>query len=156
MLFFPFYGMLLSILFDILDWFILSFGRLKREQYDNIDKPLDYLQYSVLIPILINTPILFPYLLLLLYRTIGYYIVKKFNNEKLYIFFPNLAEYIALLYFFNIEFNLNIEIFSTQIILSLIAIKLFQEYWIHIKPNSYSWSLGCKFHDYLDSIKAKF
>ncbi len=145
MLYRPLEGMILSIFLDILDWFILSFGKFKKEDYHKIDKPLDYLQYLFLIPIVFNTYIFEAYMLLLGWRTIGQIIASKTGNRALYFFFPNIAEYLALLYFIKVRFNLNIELDAWFIVAGLITFKLVQEYWIHIKKASHSWHIGIDF-----------
>lgn len=151
----PILGIFLSMFLDVLDWFILSFGRIKREDYDRIDKPLDYIQYLFLIPILFNTPIFNFYIFLLLYRTFGYIFVRLTKNEKLFIFFPNFAEYYALAYLLINEYDINLSLYSFELFISLFLLKIFQEYWIHIKPNSYSWFIGSRLHDHFDRFREK-
>ncbi|MCC7290036.1 hypothetical protein IT417_02195 [bacterium] len=144
MLYRPFEGMLISILFDILDWFILSFGKLPLKKYHEIDKPLDYLQYVFLIPILFHTPIFKVYLLLLGWRTIGYLLSLKLRTTKTYLFFPNFGEYVALIYFTIEKFSLKIDVYSMYILVPLVIGKFCQEYWIHFKSYTVSYSWGEK------------
>lgn len=147
MLYRPLEGILLSMLFDVLDWLILSFGKLPLKEYHNVDKPLDYLQYLFLIPLVFNTYIFDAYILLLAYRTLGQFVVSYFKDRRLYFLFPNFAEYLALAYFLIQRFNWNLELDSIYFIVSLTILKLVQEYWIHVKPFSLSWNFGSYFRD---------
>lgn len=149
MLFQPLYGMLLSMVLDMLDWIIFSFAKLQRKDYDKMDKLLDYLQSLFLIPLLFNTYIFNAYMLLLAYRTIGQIIYFFTHKKAVFLLFPNFAEYLALLYYIKIHFNFDFELSSMYVVLPLIAFKIFQEYWVHIKKKSYTWNLGRDIRTYV-------
>lgn len=142
MLFNPFWGIVVSMILDMLDWYILSFAGLKVQQYHDIDKPLDYLQYIFLIPSVFNTSIFEAYIILLAWRTIGQIIFSKSNSHKIFILFPNIAEYLAFLYFFRLEFNLNFQLDEPLIVFGLFLFKLIQECVLHIPTWGYTWKWG--------------
>jgi hypothetical protein len=142
MLFNPFWGMVISMVLDMIDWHILGFSGLKHKYYHEIDKPLDYIQYLFLIPLVFNTTIFEPYILLLAWRTIGQVMFSKFNTHRIFILFPNIAEYLAFLYFFRLEFSLNFQLDDPSIVFGLIIFKLAQESILHIPKWGYTWGLG--------------
>lgn len=139
--FFPLEGMLLNIIFDCTDWVILGMGNLPINFYHVLDKPLDMLGYVILIIPLINTPIFLIYILLLLYRFIGQLIVNYTKNRRWFMLFPNIGEYIVLIYFINLRLNLNLDIFSINILLPIIAFKLIHEYFIHFFQHEKHYSI---------------
>ncbi|HRI05957.1 MAG TPA: hypothetical protein PLV59_03375 [Candidatus Dojkabacteria bacterium] len=148
-LFIPFYpleAIALSIILDMLDWHILSWGNVPKEVYHKIDKPLDYIQYIFMIPMLIGTHIFIAYMGLLIWRTIGHYLYSKYQKRFVFILFPNIAEYIAIVYLVSERFHLNIDPLSTQVFTLILIFKLIQEIWIHYlaKGSSYDMAKNLK------------
>ena len=144
--FYPLEAIVVSILLDMIDWHILSWGNVTQGLYHKIDKPLDYLQYLFMIPPLLNTPIFIPYIALLVWRTIGHFLYEKFQKRFVFILFPNMGEYIAIVYLISNRFELNINPLAPNIFLLILSFKLAQETWIHYlaKGTSYNFAKKAK------------
>ncbi|MBI2356831.1 hypothetical protein HYV12_02145 [Candidatus Dojkabacteria bacterium] len=145
-LYFPLEGILLSIVLDMLDWHILSWGNIPQRLYHVLDKPLDYIQYLFMIPPLLNTPIFTHYIIFLIWRTIGHIIYTKFKQRFIFIIFPNIAEYLAIVYLLSEKFALNIDSTSFSVILGIVIFKIINEVWIHYlaKGTSYKWAYNIR------------
>jgi hypothetical protein len=137
--FYPLEGMILSIIFDYADWMIMTVSDLPKALYHRLDKIIDYIQYIVLIPVLYNTEIFPLYMIFLVWRTVGHILFEKYNNKKLFFIFPNMAEYLALLYFLNLRFNWNLNVQSVEVLLMLLVFKLVTEYILHFKSTGSSY-----------------
>ncbi|KKR06099.1 MAG: hypothetical protein UT34_C0001G0139 [candidate division WS6 bacterium GW2011_GWF2_39_15] len=137
----PLEGILLSMFLDCVDWWILSWGGIPKRMYHVLDKPLDYIQYLVMLIPLFHTPIFPAYALLLLWRTIGLIIYTKKHSNKIFALFPNVAELLALIYLISEKFNLNINVLDFKILFLLLVIKVIQEFWLHYfsRGVTYQW-----------------
>ncbi len=140
-LWYPLEGILLSMFLDILDWYILSWGGVPRSTYHKVDKPIDYIQYLFMIPPILSTPIFPTYMLFLIWRTIGHLVYYKTGKRAFFILFPNVAEYIAIVYFISERYGLGVSANSLQVILIIIIFKIVMEVWLHYfaKGSSYDW-----------------
>jgi hypothetical protein len=136
----PIVGILVSFFFDIIDsWILYMFGVPYKGYYHSIDKRLDYLQYIIMIPLVVRYPI-FPYFIaVLIYRTIGDLLVYITGKRYYFLFFPNFVEYIVLIFLVIDRYSLPVKWDNPYIITALIAIKLVQEGVLHIfgKDKSY-------------------
>ena len=105
--------------------------------YNLIDKLLDYWWYIFIVIYSLSLPI-FPIILILFaYRTIGQLLGLLTQNEKVYIFFPNILEkyfyLFVVLTFLGYE-NLFLKTVTNSLILIIsISISLFTEWAIHKK-----------------------
>jgi len=149
MLFFPFEGILLSMLFDCIDWWILGMGNLPKNFYHVLDKPLDYIGYLFLLPILINSEIFNVYLIFLIWRTLGMIVYGYSNNRKFFILFPNISEYIAFLYLLDLKFNLGVDVLNFKVIIAIIIIKIIQELYLHYIATGNTYKYGIKLGKYI-------
>ncbi|MCC7304193.1 hypothetical protein IT418_02140 [bacterium] len=128
----PFWGMVLAIYLDTWDWDYLQKYKVSSKWYHRIDKVVDYLEYLVIIPLVIGTPIAELYLLFLAWRTMGmilYFFAEM--NSKLFVIFPNMAEYLALLYFASETFGFGWNVTHWQWLLGLLIYKLVFELQFH-------------------------
>lgn len=142
MMYRPLEGMIISFIFDMLDWWTFSFGKLPVEIYEDYDKPLDYIQYIFLIPLLYSTPIFLPYMLFLIWRTLGHLVYHKTLNRKFFILFPNIAEYIAFIYFLDLQVPLDLYPLSPLPFAGILLFKLFQEIGLHYSPKNITYHWG--------------
>lgn len=133
--FWPVEGMILAIILDILDYQYFAREGIAMDQYRLMDKPIDYLQYLFMIPLAITTPVWTLYWITLLWRTIGS-LFKKYTGWKYtYVIFPNMAEYILLIYFMAERFDWNIEVASYEVLLGLLTFKTIIELYIGFVTN---------------------
>lgn len=137
--FYPLEGMILSIVFDYLDWIIITISDLPKALYHRLDKVLDYIQYIVLIPVLYTTPIFTLYMVFLIWRTIGHILFEKYGNKKVFFLFPNMGEYLALIYFLDLKFMWGIDVQSLTVLVPLLLFKLVMEYILHFKSKGSSY-----------------
>ncbi|HVX92656.1 MAG TPA: hypothetical protein VHA74_00915 [Candidatus Dojkabacteria bacterium] len=149
----PLEGILFSILFDILDFEILSIGNIHWKLYNKIEKPVDYFQYIFMLVPAYYTPVFLPYVILLGIRTMGMGAYYIFNSDRVFIIFPNMAEYFLLFYFIFQRLNINISVVSWQFLAILYIFKLAQEYIMHQKDSN---DMGIKLYDFDRKIREKF
>ncbi len=129
----PFWGMVLAIYLDTWDWDYLQKYKVSKLWYHRIDKVVDYIEYLMIIPLVIGTPIAAYYLLFLAWRTVGMILYFYFEvNPKLFVLYPNMSEYIALIYFFAQTFNLSWDITKWQWIVGLLIFKIIIELELHV------------------------
>lgn len=128
----PFWGMVLAIYLDSWDWDYLQKYNVSKTWYHRIDKVVDFLEYLVIIPLVLTTPIAPYYLVFLIWRTVGmvlYFVYEK--KPVVFVIFPNMAEYLALLYFASEQFNFGWEVTSISWLVGLLVFKLIIELQFH-------------------------
>lgn len=128
----PFWGILLAIYFDAWDWDYLQKYNMPKHWYHRIDKVVDYVEYLILLPIMYFTPVFYWYLGFLLWRTIGtaWYFFAD-TKDSIFVFFPNMAEYIALFHFMSETFGLGWNVVSWQWLFGLLVYKTLVELQLH-------------------------
>lgn len=93
----PYAGLLISMLFDILDAQVLiHIAHLKRSQYHLWDKNVDWLCYVTELWVASLYGLFLPFFLLLFYRFIGQYMYLKFRNTLFFVLYPNFYEFAFL------------------------------------------------------------
>jgi hypothetical protein len=141
MLFQPFAGFVLSMFLDIVDWYILVLNGLPREHYHKVDKPLDYLCYIFLIPVLIGTPVFPLYIATMIYRGIGHVIYHLYGNRRVFILFADLPQIVALLYFFSEAGWITFNILDPKILAICFVAKMIYEVLPHVYSKGQTWDL---------------
>jgi hypothetical protein len=131
MLFHPFEGFLLSLFLDVADWYILIWSGLEKKYYHVIDKPLDYLCYIFLIPVLVDTPVFGLYMATTIYRGIGYIAYYTLNTRKVFVIFADFPQVVALLYFVQQLYLPGLNIFDTKLLAVLFSLKVMYEFLPH-------------------------
>lgn len=128
----PVWGMVLAIFLDSWDWDYLEKYKVSKDWYHRIDKVVDYLEYLVIIPLILGTPIASLYMIFLVWRTIGT-ILYFFAGMKtrLFILFPNVAEYLALAYFISETYQFGWNVTSLPWLVGLLIFKLLMELQLH-------------------------
>lgn len=139
----PLKGLITSFVLDFLDGGVFYFTTSSVAYYELIDKPLDYLQYLILIFVARKTPILKYYLFFLSWRTLGMLFFYATGSRYAFIIFPNFVELSLLFYFVYdwafksdvktrlTEWIIVINWKSPKLLLSLLALKLIQEIGLH-------------------------
>ena len=129
----PVVGVLLSMFLDIIDGLLFGFGGFSLEEYHRFDKPVDYIQYVFMLIPAYFQPIFTIYVALLLFRTVGMLLYRRYHSRWLFVIFPNVAEYYFLLYFLNQAFGwFTYSGNEVTILLMLYLFKLLHEYYLHI------------------------
>jgi len=126
---------------DAIDGELASKKVLTLEQYEKLDKALDFWQYTNEIAFAAtNLKTYFPFLIILfIYRMIGEVMFFFKNNRKILVFFPNFFENVFLLIFLATYFKqLNFLITNNFYIYLIIVciLKIIQEWWLHWKKLS--------------------
>lgn len=125
----PFWGFIAYVTIDFFDSYILvDYLKLSKNQYDKIDKILDFTGYIVMLIISVQNPnflLLFCFFLL---RLIGQ-IVYMFNDKEIdFIIFPNFFE-VMFLYFVLLKIpSINTHLFW---FISIFIIVYIREIWLH-------------------------
>ena len=135
----PFLALFLSLILDLIDGQLFYFLKYRWDQYNTVDKLLDYWWYLFIVFFFWGKTT-FPIAALLFgYRSIGQFYGILAKREKIYLFFPNILEW----------FFLTILIFPQAPIILLFTISLlwslFVEWLIH-KSNAHILSRYL-FHD---------
>ena len=99
----PLLGLSLAYVFDLFDALVFYLCKVPVGQYHLIDKPLDYLQYIMLIPIAYKTPVFNLFTIALVWRTFGMVLYEMTKNRLWFILFPNCVDYVLFI-FFLLEF----------------------------------------------------
>lgn len=141
MLFYPFEGLILSLFFDCLDQYFFAWGNIGKEHYHKWDKPIDYLEYPIILYLCLDTQVFPVIIILFAYRTIGHVLYYFRKDDKIFILFPNILEYYFLVYLVITRFNFAININDWRIWLGLIIFKLIQEVYVHIFPNDTAYKV---------------
>ncbi|MFA5770135.1 MAG: hypothetical protein WC894_01405 [Patescibacteria group bacterium] len=134
----PLISIILSFFLDIIDVEFASKGVLTLEKYERYDKALDLWWYITIMAFSWFYLSDYKIILLILFalRIIGSIIFFINNNRKIFFIFPNFFENVFFLIFFSTYFKqLNIllgEKFFYFSIITVITLKIFQEWWIHI------------------------
>ncbi len=134
----PLISIILSFFLDIIDVEFASKGVLTLEKYERYDKALDLWWYITIMAFSWFYLSDYKIILLILFalRIIGSIIFFIKNNRRIFFIFPNFFENVFFLIFFSTYFKqLNIllgEKFFYFSIITVITLKIFQEWWIHI------------------------
>lgn len=134
----PLQAIILSFFLDVIDIEFASYKVLTLPEYERYDKALDSWWYINIMAYSWFYLTNYKYLLLALFifRIIGEIIFFVKNNRRVFFLFPNFFESIFFLIFFSSNFNqLNFLIDKNYFFISLLTvviIKIFQEWWIHI------------------------
>ncbi len=121
----PYWGFVWTLL---LDWWdsgaVVLLAKMNLKEYHEWDKVLDWLGYLAMIISAYSRPETFIFLLVLFaLRTAGQIVFYLKKKRKHFVYFPNLFEFA---FFWTL-------ISDDLVLLALLfAIKLFQEYWIHV------------------------
>jgi len=131
----PLLSIILSVFLDLID---ADFAHriMSKKQYQFFDKNLDLWFYiNIMIFSCINYPDYKIYLFILfIYRLTGQLIYYISKNRGVLLFFPNFFECMFLLIFFGINYYPSILRGQTFLFILLIifAIKIFQEWFLHV------------------------
>ncbi len=130
----PVLGILISIYLDIWDWdYYNKYHFPVEKSYHRIDRLMDFVQYIVMYCFIWNSPVFWVYTGFFLLRFIGMVIfIFFYNNDGIFVFAPNIVEYIGLFYAVNIAFGLAIPALSPWFIGTIIIIKVWQEYELNV------------------------
>lgn len=94
----PFWGMIIYLVFDNLDSFILEdYAKVKYVDYELVDKIIDWLTYFVMLFVAFQYGYFAIFLGLFLFRTIGFLLFEITTNEKYLMLFPNIFEALFVL-----------------------------------------------------------
>lgn len=94
----PLVGGITNLLLDIGDGPVAYRSKLKWGRYNLIDKLLDNWWYLIITLYMLSSPLRFVFMGLLLYRLLALPIVHLTKNERLYIIFPNVLEWLFYLF----------------------------------------------------------
>ncbi len=89
----PFWGLLWSVLLDILDARVLmDLVGVSRAQYHLWDKNVDWFAYGAELTVAASYGVYLPLFLLLFWRFIGHFMYLRTHKKVYFIFFPNFFE----------------------------------------------------------------
>jgi len=134
----PLISVILSFFLDVIDIEFASRKILTLNEYERYDKALDLWWYFNVMTFswFHLTNYRFLLLILFIFRTGGEIIFFIKNDRRIFFLFPNFFENIFFLIFFSIYFKqLHFLLDKKYIFLSLssvIIVKIFQEWWVHI------------------------
>jgi len=136
----PFWGTVLSVIFDYLDGrFLLGLLEIKWLKYQLWDKVLDWLTYLAELAVTVRYGVFWPMLLLLAYRTVGQILLFKYQRTIFFVIFGN---YFEMAFFWLLLFHPQIELIDLRapqpwnILALFFLFKLFNELYLH-----YWWPL---------------
>lgn len=136
MLVFPLPGLLLSIFWDIMDTYCFILGDFTRKEYHLFDKVMDYIHYLFVLLISYNLGTFNIIFAWFVFRSIGHVIHLFFKNDKIFIIFPNVFEYLVLAELIFIGLKLPYSIQNVWIVAAIVVIKTLHEIYIHLFPLS--------------------
>lgn len=131
----PFTGIIIGVISDGYDYYLLvRYAKLANTLYQYQDKILDYYWYIlILIYSIIYLPIQsIKYIIIItfIFRSIGYLHYLAFNDEKIFLYFPNIQEPIFWLWvIYPTLLDQQVQFISLSIITIL---KILNEYYIHV------------------------
>lgn len=134
----PLISIILSFFLDIIDIEFASKGVLTLEKYERYDKALDLWWHIIIMTFswFYLSDYIFLLLPLFIFRIIGYAIFFIKNNRQIFFVFPNFFENVFILIFFSLNFKqLNFLLDKKYFLISILTVmilKIFQEWWIHI------------------------
>lgn len=139
---FPFVGGLISAGLDYFDLTLISTLQGNLENYQNIDKLLDFYYLSIEVFVAsswINTDIRKTAIILFLYRGLGIFLFELTGIRQLLFLFPNFFEFFFLLYLFyqgisgkNYLTTKKDKIFFYSSLFVLFGFKLYHEFSLHV------------------------
>ena len=84
------------VAFVFVDWIdsqtLIYLVGLRRNEYELLDKYIDWMGYLVMLTVSFNSHFFYLLLLLSIYRLIGQVIFVFIQNEKIFLYFPNFFE----------------------------------------------------------------
>lgn len=90
----PFWGLVATFIFDILDGQILLYHvRVSMEEYEAYDKPLDWVTYLCELWVGAQYGMFLPLFLLLFYRFMGQFMYMRTRKRFFFALFPNFFEF---------------------------------------------------------------
>lgn len=130
-----------SLLIVFADWvdgdvFRRAFSSMKNNTYQLIDKSLDLYGYCFALAFTAGSPVFTVFLLLFLWRFVGYLAFLFKRDRKILVFFPNVFELFFLLYVLTLTFPflqilLEGNLLWTSLFL-LTIVKIVWEYLLHV------------------------
>lgn len=131
----PKLGIVLALLSDLIDHRpLVKWNHLPRENYQIIDKYLDFYWYTIIIAytLIVPPPINISLLIIVtfLYRLLGVIVFSITKNEHLLLYFPNIMEHIFWSWIFAPILLSHDYIILTMITITLI--KIYIEKLIHV------------------------
>ena len=116
-----------SLVLDAIDGQLFFNAGYRWEQYNRVDKILDYWWYICIIIFFWSSALFIPALLFFIFRSIGQALGIILKKEKIYVLFPNILEWFFLLSILFPSVTLGIQI-GISIIMAICV-----EFFIHVK-----------------------
>lgn len=92
-LFHPLYGLIASLVFDILDAQVLfHVSHITRHEYHLWDKNVDWMAYVTELTVVSSYGYFLPFFLLLFWRFLGQFMFMRFRQTWMFLIFPNFFE----------------------------------------------------------------
>lgn len=140
-----------SLLILFADWvdgdiFRRAFSSMRNNTYQLIDKSLDLYGYCFALVFTAGSPFFAVFLLLFLWRLVGFFTFLVKRDRKIFVFFPNIFELFFLLYVLTLTFpSLKIFLEGNHLWASLFLltiVKIVWEYLLHVThffTSVYEW-----------------
>ncbi len=132
----PLEGLILSFVLDITDSAFLALAGISESKYNSIDKPLDLIHYFFILVAATKLPIFLTLAFWFGFRLIGHIFYNVLENQKIFILFPNVFEYLFLAFLIIQKLDLKIAVTDPKIMIGVFGFKLGQETYTHVlKPH---------------------